>query len=431
MSIIAQRGLEPARHELENGVVVLVKHTATTPAVTLHATLLAGSGYDPLGRQGLAHFVSRVIDRGTLGRSADQIADELDGRGVSLAIGVSRHQFSMACTCLADDIEPVLSLMADIVRNPVFPPAEIETRRGEILTAIGQDEDSPATVASEVLMERLYPDGHPYGRRARGTTAIVQNIEADELRRFHGERFGPSSLSLAIVGDVAVDRAAALADGLLGGWRGPAPARLVPPPTLGGSERSRAVHPMMSKSQADVAYGFVALARSDPEYHATTVMNNVLGQYALGGRLGDVIRERLGMAYYIFSALDANVGAGPLVIRAGVHPANVDRTIDAIDHEIASILADGVTEREVSESKQYLIGSIPRTLETNAEIAAFLQTVEFFGLGPDYDVRLRDLIQAVTPDRVNAAARRILQPDKATIVVAGPYAGPGAAGEPS
>jgi zinc protease len=154
-------------------------------------------------------------------------------------------------------------------------------------------------------------------------------------------------------------------------------------------------------------------------------MNNAFGQYAIGGRLGDSIRERQGMAYYVSSSLDANIGEGPLVIRAGVSPANVDRAVDSIDEEVARLVNEGLTPQELDESRRYLIGSIPRALETNAAIANFLQTEEFFGLGLDYDVRLPSLLSAVTLEDANAAARRALDPEHATLVIAGPYEGPG------
>jgi zinc protease len=185
--------------------------------------------------------------------------------------------------------------------------------------------------------------------------------------------------------------------------------------------RQRIVIPMMNKAQADIAYGFTAIARRDPAYYAFWLMNNVFGQYAIGGRLGDSIRERQGMAYYVSSSLDANIAEGPLSIRAGVGPGNVDRAIASIDEEIVSVVRDGVTQKELDDSRRYLIGSIPRALETNAAIANFLQTEEVFGLGLDYDARLPDLLTAVTLDEVNAAARRILDPDRATMVIAGPY----------
>src|SRR5258708_20505030 len=145
---------------------------------------------------------------------------------------------------------------------------------------------------------------------------------------------------------------------------------------------------MMNKSQADIAYGFVTIARKDPDYYAFWLMNNVFGQYSIGGRLGDSIRERQGMAYYVSSSFDANVAPGPLVIRAGVNPANVDRAVASIDAEIVRLIGDGLTQKELDDSRRYLIGSIPRALETNAAIANFLQTEAFFGLALDYHPRL-------------------------------------------
>ena len=162
---------------------------------------------------------------------------------------------------------------------------------------------------------------------------------------------------------------------------------------------------MMNKAQADIAYGFTAITRDDPAFYAYWLMNHIMGQYSMGGRLGDSIRERQGMAYYVFSSLDANVAPGPLMVRAGVSPANVARTVESIDAELTSLVTDGPTEQELVESKQYLIGSLPRTLETNAGIAAFLQTTEFFGLGLDYDVRVPGLLRAVTRDEVHEAAQ--------------------------
>ena len=195
------------------------------------------------------------------------------------------------------------------------------------------------------------------------------------------------------------------------------------------AERRVRVIPMMNKAQTDIAYGFTSVRRSDPGYYAYWLMNNILGQYAIGGRLGDSIRERQGMAYYVFSALDANVIPGPLTIRAGVSPANVERAVASIDEELATLARGGsdATPR-CTESKQYLIGSMPRTLETNLGIATFLQTEEFFGLGLDYDLRVPELLQAVTRDDVHEAARRTLVPSNATVVIAGPYCRPAALG---
>jgi zinc protease len=127
---------------------------------------------------------------------------------------------------------------------------------------------------------------------------------------------------------------------------------------------------------------------------------------------------------FVFCALVALLVPGRLLVRAGVSAANIVRAVASIDAELTSLAADGPTEQELTESKQYLVGSLPRTLETNTGIAAFLQSAEFFGLGLDYDVRVPGLLQAVTRDEVHEAARRAVDPAKATLVIAGPYDGP-------
>jgi len=413
--------LNPVRLALPNGATLLTKHTATTPAVSINVAMRAGSASDPVGEAGTAWLLSRVIDRGTATRSAAEIAEELDSRGITLTIGVSRHLFSLVCTCLADDFEPVLALVGDIVMSPSVPDDELAKRKGEVITAIRQDEDNPAVRATEALMALLYPGGHPYGRRSKGSIATAESLTRDQLLQLHASRFAPSELTAVIVGDVERSRAVEAATQVFGGWNKPAPPPLVVAPVAPPEAGQRVVIPMMNKAQADIACGFVAIARRDPDYYACWLMNNVFGQYSIGGRLGDSIRERQGMAYYASSSLDANVVPGPLTIRAGVNPANVDRALASIDDEIVRLVRDGLTQKELDDSRRFLIGSIPRALETNAAIANFLQTEEFFGLGLDYDARLPDLLGAVTLDAANAAARRVIDPERMATVIAGPY----------
>ena len=448
---VVSRGLAPVRRVLENGATIIAKESRATPAVTIHASLRAGTVYDPATLPGLSHFVSRTVDRGTATRSAEDIAEFLDARGVSLSVLVNRHALSLVCTCLVEDYPNVMALVAEILRSATFPDAEVETRRGEIVTLIRQDEDNPATVAAEGLMSMLYGAEHPYGRPARGTVDSVQRIDAAALRAFHASRFRPHFLALVIVGDLECGQAIDVAAKTLDEWKGDdagadlsaglstaasaeveALAKMeasahgsfdwLPVPPAPAARRVHVV-PMMNKAQTDIAYGFTSITRSDPAFFACTLMNNILGQYSLGGRLGDSIRERQGMAYYVSSGMDASVIPGPLMIRAGVGPDNVLKAVASIDEELSRMAADGPTEEELTESRQYLIGSMPRNLETNLGIATYLQMMEFFGLGLDYDLRVPGLLRAVTLDQVHAAARRLLDTSRAALVVAGPFDG--------
>lgn len=419
----APRGLAPVRTVLPNGVRLLVQPSRVTPAVTLNLSIEAGTVRDPEGLGGVAHFLSKVIDRGAGTLTAEEIADEFDSRGAALAVSVNRHALTLLVTCLAEDFAAVLRLLGEIVMRPALPEAEVDVRRGEVLTLLRQDQDNPATVALERLLAELYGAGHPYGRPSRGTVDSVQRIDRVALAAFHEAHIGPASTTLAVVGDVDPSFALDTVAEVFGGWAGSVAASPAPTVAAPASARRAVVVPMPHKAQADIAYGFVTITRRDPAFMAAWVMNNILGQYAMGGRLGENIRERQGMAYYAMTQFDPAVLPSPLIVRAGVDPANVERTVASIDAEVASFLADGPTEKELTESLQYLVGALPRQLETYAAIARFLQTIEFFGLGLDYDRRLPGLLRAVTGDEVVASARGLLDPARATVVVAGPYAG--------
>lgn len=421
MTTAVGRGLGASREVLSNGAVVIVKSARTIPAVTIQVAIRAGSVYEPDEHLGLSHFLSRVIDRGTERRSAEEIAEIFDYRGVALTVNANRHVAILGCTCLTEDFELILELIGEIAMQPAFPEIEIAKRRDEILTAIRQDKDSPAAMAVQGLFALLYPDGHPYGRPAKGRPETVEGIDRATLQAFHDARFAPPALSLVVVGDVESRQTVEVSNRVFGGWRKPAPEEPALPHPPGRSSRQQRVISMMNKAQTDIAYGFTTITRSDPRFYAYTLMNNALGQYGIGGRLGDSIRERQGMAYYVYSSFDAHVVEGPLIVRAGVNPANVERAVASIDAEMRRMATDGLSAKELIDCKQFIIGSIPRMLETNSAIATFLQTAEFFGLGLDHDVRLPALLDAVTLDDVNAAARETLNPSRAAVVIAGPY----------
>ena len=264
MTTRTHTGLAPAARVLTNGARVLVAQSRATPAVAISAACHAGSLYDPEDQPGLAYFLSRIIDRGSAKRSAAEIAEVLDVRGVSLRVHVTRHALTLSCDCLAEDFEDVLSTLADIIRQPTCPETEIGTRRGEILTAIRQDDDNPAVTALDHLMTLLYGETHPYGRRPKGTAASVEQISQRALRALHRDRVVPGELSLVVVGDVDTDTAMALVVAAFGDWQAESHAGPALESPSGATTRRRVVVPMMNKAQADIGYGFTTIPRDDP-----------------------------------------------------------------------------------------------------------------------------------------------------------------------
>src|SRR5690606_26661632 len=227
--------------------------------------------------------------------------------------------------------------------------------------------------------------------------------------------------AVAVVGDIDEAEACDVVAQALSTWSDtPAAPDAIPSPTP-PTTRDVSRIDVPGKAQADIAYGLLGPGRLDPAYYAFWVMNTVLGQYGLGGRLGENIRERHGMAYYASSSYDAHRIPGPLIARAGVDPSNVERALSAIDLEIDRVAREGVTRAERDAAVRFRIGSIPRMVETNAGMAQFLIGVEQFGLGDDFDRRLPDLLSGVTHDAVNAAAASLAS-SRAVVAIAGPGA---------
>lgn len=228
--------LAPTRTVLPNGVVVTAKDTRKTPAVTINLAVKAGTICDPAEAIGASFVLSRVIDRGTAHRSADQLAEALENRGISLSIGVNRHQLSIVCTCLAADFEVVLGVLGEILLEPAVPDTELALRKGEVLTVIAQDDDSPYIKAVQELLALLYGKAHPYGRSAKGTVESVTAMSRDRLLLLHDERFVPAELSAVIVGDVDASHAADVANRVFGAWSRPTPPAIVIPPPAAAAD---------------------------------------------------------------------------------------------------------------------------------------------------------------------------------------------------
>jgi len=413
--------IRQARRILDSGAVVVARRHTLTPAVTAMLSFDAGSVFDPAERPGLAAFTARMIDRGTPRLSADALAEAIEQRGATIDVTSNRQCVAISLTCLIDDFQDMLTLATDMARTPSFPDDQIELRRHETLTRIAQDAENTAMRASARVFERLYGDGHPYAHAPRGTAESIGALTRADLEAFHAARVRPSRLAVAVVGDIDEAEACDVVAQALSTWSDtPAAPDAIPTPTP-PTTRDVSRIDVPGKAQADIAYGLLGPGRLDPEYYAFWVMNTVLGQYGLGGRLGENIRERHGMAYYASSSYDAHRIPGPLIARAGVDPSNVERALSAIDLEIDRVAREGVTRAERDAAVRFLIGSIPRMVETNAGMAQFLIGVEQFGLGDDFDRRLPDLLSGVTHDAVNAAAASLAS-SRAVVAIAGPGA---------
>ena len=177
---------------------------------------------------------------------------------------------------------------------------------------------------------------------------------------------------------------------------------------------------MPDKHQADIVMGLPGPRRSAADYLDASMMNTILGVFGMMGRIGRNVREEQGLAYYASSRLEGGLGPGPWTSTAGVAPDKVEQAIESIRHEIRRIMDEPVTAEELADSQAYRTGSMPMSLETNSGIVDIITDMELYGLGLDYLHRYSEMINAITVERVQAAARKYLSADDIAIVVSGP-----------
>lgn len=408
------------RIELENGITLLMRCNPFSPSVVMSGFLPAGSQYDPPEKLGLAYLTALALTRGTQRRNFQQIFDTLETAGASLGFAGSVHTVSFGGRCLVEDLPMLLGMLSEVLIQPTFPTEQVERLRVQHLTGLAIRAQDTAEMASLVFDEVLF-DGHPYGKPEDGYPHTIQNIRREDLVDFHHKFYSPAGMVLAIVGGIEPAQVADWVNHHLGSWQASTiPAvvdflRLSPP-----AQDIRRHVSIDGKSQSDLVMGTIGPRRTDPDFFPAIVGNNILGQMGMMGRIGEIIRERYGLAYYAAANLVASTAAGSWEVSAGVEPQNLQRAIDLIRREIAHFTREPVTEVELEDSKANLIGRLPLALESNSGVAGALLNIERYKLGLDYYRRYPTVIEKVSRDEVLETARRYLNGSGMVIVSAGP-----------
>jgi zinc protease len=408
------------RLELANGIVILTRPNFNSPSVTISGQLRVGGLFDADEKLGLADFTASALMRGTQSRTFQQIYDVLESAGASLGWEGGTHTTSFGGKALAEDLDLLLDLLVDVLLEPAFPTNDIERLRAQLLTGLAIRSQDTADMASLTFDQVVYA-GHPYSRPEDGYPATIQSITRHDLVAFHRHFYGPQGMVVVVVGAVSPEMVVEKVTRSLGDWKNPEqpiPPALPPVAPLTSSLTQKFT--IAGKSQADIVLGVAGPERSAPAYLPAALGNNVLGQFGMMGRIGDVVREKAGLAYYAHSSLSGGLGPGPWSVSAGVDPENVDKAIELIRQEIARFVREPVSAEELSDSQANFIGRLPLSLESNSGVAGALLNLERYQLGLDYYRRYADLVRGVTVDHVLEAARSYLDPDRLGIAVAGP-----------
>jgi zinc protease len=409
-----------ARHQFDNGIVALIRENHISPSVVVGGYLEVGAIDVSLEQAGLSSFTAASLMRGTEKRTFAEIYEDIESVGAEASLSSGGHTTSFSAKSLAEDLPLVLDVLAQAMQYPTFPAIEIERLRGQLLTSLEVRANDTRAMAGLAFRELAYANGHPYGRSVRGYPETVRALTRADLVRFFQEGYGARGMTLCVVGAVRAEDVLIQIEEVFGNWQGRTFSRS-PLPSVSrpkGIVRKRVELP--NKTQADMVMGLPGPARAEPDYIDAALTNYILGVFGMMGRLGSHLRDEQGLAYTIYSHLEGGLGPGPWTVVAGVDPVNLDRAIEGARAEIKVLRDARVDAVELADVQTYLTGSLPLSLETNEGVVGAILNIEQHQLGLDYLSRYPDLIHAVTPERIQIAARKWLDPDNLAIGIAGP-----------
>jgi zinc protease len=360
----------------------------------------AGGGQqDPQARAGLATLTADLLDEGTADSSALELAARIEQLGGYLASGADWDVAHVSTGLLSKHLENGLQILAEIATSANFPPPEVDRlqrrRQAELQRRLAQ----PAALASIALLRLIYGTT-PYGYSLLGTTGTVASITRDDILDFHRRHHGPADAALIAVGDFDLPRFQALAETALSGWIGSTNVGAV---DLSPSRRSETAIEIVDR----------------PDAVQTEVMNSLLGG-KFTSRINLNLRERHGFTYGAHTRFAERLGPGPFVVSTAVANDTVARSVTEIRSELDRIRDEPVGQAELDETKGYLLGVFPYSLQKLDGISSRLGDLAVFSLPDDYYTNLHDEIDQVDSQQIGEVARRYLHPDRLAIVAVGP-----------
>ncbi len=414
--------------DLPGGAKVAVLPNPHAPTVTVAGSLLAGKAFAPGGRTTIPSLTASMLDRGTRRHDRLSLARELEDHGLHLAVetsGTSPTLVTFSAQGLAEELPRLVTLLAEVLREPVFPDDELQKLREQVLGRLARDRHETFPNAFGALSRRIYPREHPHHQRPLDELEReVAAVGRGELEAFHATAYGPASLRMAVVGAVTVPRVIRLLEDALGTWRGgvPEPPPVDAPPR---PEPGEDLIDLADRPNVDLFLGHAGLLhRKSPDLPAATLANACLGHSTLTSRLGLEVRDRAGLTYGVYSRFFGTLHVpGPWAVSLSVAPENLRKAERLCRSIVERFVEEGPTPEELEEERSAQAGSYRVSLATNSGVARELVRILAAGLPLEFLDAYPGRLLAATRDEVTAAARRHLRPGEMVLAAAGSLGG--------
>ena len=409
------------RNVLSNGLRVLTAPISSARSVTCYVMLAAGSRYEHAGNRGIAHFAEHMFFKGTERRpTAKDIALEVDGFGGEFNAFTSKEYTGYYIRCAGEQRDQALDVLVDMIRNSKFDAEEIEREKGVIVEEMNMYFDTPRDYVGSVYDEILFGD-NPLGWETLGTKETVTAATRDTFTDYLSSWYKPARMVVGVAGMIGDDLMARL-EGLLGDVEQGDTGKPAPSAVERSAEPRVRIHTKDS-DQANICLGVPSYPLDHPDRYALQLLGTVLGS-GMSSRLFLEVRERRGLAYYVYGLNNSFTDAGTLVSQAGVDLKRADEAVGVIAHEFKRLAKEPVPDAEFEKARALAKGRFVLQTESPNGLLLFglrREVVEGEAIEPD---ELLANLDSVTVDDVYRVAQDVLGTQGLRLAVIGPFDDP-------
>ena len=398
------------------GIEAWLVEEHSVPLVALRFSFDGGNAQDPVGKEGLANFLTGMLDEGAGDLNSVQFQERMEDIAMRMSFTDSRDAVYGSLETLTVNIDKAIDLLRLAVNKPRFDADAVERVNAQLQASLAFAAKSPDQVAAKAFSALMFPN-HPYGRPANGTAASVAGITGADLEAYRRKVFARGNLKVVAVGDIDAKALGVVLDKLFGEL--PTKAELVVVPKISPPSGGQLKVIEMDVPQSVATFGVNGIARKDPDFMPAFVLNQILGGGGFASRLMEEVREKRGLAYSVYSYLNPLKSAS--LFAGGVSTKNEEmaKSIEVIQVELKRMADQGPTQTEWENSRSFLTGSYALRFDTNAKIADQLLAIKQDDLGIDYVDKRNVEVQAVTIDDLKRVAKRLLKTDEMVFMVVG------------
>lgn len=403
------------------GIEAWLVEEHSVPLMALRFSFEGGNAQDPQGKDGVANFLTAMMDEGAGDLDAAAYQEKMEELSFRMSYDDTRDAFYGSFETLTANRDETVAMLKLALTKPRFDADAVERIRRQLIANLVYAARDPEKTAFKEWFATAFP-GHAYGRPSNGTEASLASITRDDLEAYRSRVFGRSNLKVVAVGDITAEQLGKMLDDVFGSL--PAEAKLatveLTEPIKGGKEQLIE----MKVPQAVAVFGLGAMARKDPDFMTAFVLNQILGGGGFASTLMEEVREKRGLAYSVYSFIQpfrhGSVFTGGVATKAEA----IDTSLDVIRGELKRMADNGPTPEQFENAKKYLVGSYALRFDTNAKIASQLLGLYEEGFGPDYVDKRNALIEAITLDDAKRVAKRLLANPDLIVTVVGPKPDP-------